>query len=88
METGELLFGSSRAVTDVIDAPRQGVNGRHGLTLRFAKKSDPVGEVLGLLTRDTLAPLVGVLYVHADLRGSGRSALARCAARERLVGPQ
>src|ERR1035437_6304145 len=60
----ELLGWGRCAVTDVIDAPGQGIHGRKGVALGDPKQPDAVPEVLGFSSGDLLTGPVGGFGVH------------------------
>ena len=70
LQPGPLGVGGQRAVADVVDAAREGVQRRHGLALVGRQQPDAVGEVAGLLPGDGLAVAVCGEYRCGRVRSS------------------
>lgn len=68
LEPGGLHVAVQRAVADVVDAAREGVQRRHRAALGRGQQPDAVREVTGLLPGDGLAIAVGGEYRRGHVR--------------------
>src|SRR5581483_2392492 len=74
-QRGELRVGGEVAVADVVDAPRERVDGAHRLALGAREQADAVVEVRRLAAGDLLAAAVGVVDLDGRHGGAHLSAL-------------